>query len=75
MTPAISLYQRSIVKGVAKFAATVYDPKTGKLIVSTDPAYGFSEQRDGVVLFLFTWSRNDIGIDLRQSPPEVKKGS
>lgn len=73
VTPAISLYQQSIEKGVAKFAASVYDPRNGKLIVSTNPAYGFSEQRDGVVLFLFTWSRNDMGVDLSQSPPEVKK--
>jgi len=73
VTPAISLYQQSVAKGVAKFAATVFDPHSGKLIVSTDPAYGFSEQRDGVVLFVFTWSRNDMGIDLSKSPPEVKK--
>lgn len=72
--PAISLYQRSVEKGIAKFAASVYEPRTGKLIVSTDPVWGFSEQRDGVVLFVFTWSRNDMGVDFSKEPPEVKKG-
>ncbi|MGN6148040.1 MAG: DUF6655 family protein, partial [Rhizomicrobium sp.] len=60
--PALSLYSQSKEKGIAKFAATVYDPKSGKLITSTDPAYGFSRQSDGVVLFIFTWSHNDMGV-------------
>lgn len=70
--PALSLYEKTVEKGVAKFAASIYDPKTGKLIVSTAPAYGFSRQSDGILLFLYTWSRNDIGVDLRKNPPAVK---
>jgi hypothetical protein len=69
--PPLSLYQETEAKGVAKFAATVYDPKTGKLIVSTSPAYGFSREDDGVVLFFITWRRNDFGIDLGKDPPRV----
>lgn len=69
--PPLSLYQESEAKGIAKFAATVYDPKTGKLIVSTNPAYGFSHENDGTVLFFITWRKNDMGIDPSQYPPRV----
>ena len=69
--PALSLYQETEAKGIAKFAATVYDPKTGKLIVSTDPAYGFSHENDGVVLFFITWRKNDMGLDPTKNPPRV----
>jgi hypothetical protein len=69
--PALSLYQETDAKGIAKFAATVYDPKTGKLIVSTDPAYGFSRENDGVVLFFISWRKNDMGLDPSKSPPRV----
>ena len=62
--PSLSLYQESVVNGVAKFAASVYDPKTGKLIVSTDPAFGFAHSTEGVVLFVITWRTNDSDIDL-----------
>ena len=54
---------------IAKFAASVYDPRTGKLIVSTDPAYGFSRESDG---FLFTWSHNDMGVDMSSDPVKVR---
>jgi hypothetical protein len=69
--PPLSLYQETDAKGVAKFAATVYDPKTGKLIVSTDPAYGFSHASDGVVLFFIAWRKNDMGMDPSHYPLRV----
>lgn len=69
--PSLSLYSQNLAKGAAKFAASVYDAKTGKLIVSTDPAYGFTRQSDGVVLFLFEFDNNDLGVDLSKSPPQV----
>ena len=59
-------------KGNAKFAASVYDARSGKLIVSTDPAYGFSKQDDGVVLFLFNWDHNAMGVDFDRNPPQVQ---
>ncbi|HEY0266647.1 MAG TPA: DUF6655 family protein [Rhizomicrobium sp.] len=67
--PALALYSESNLKGTAKFAASIYDPKTGKLIVSTDPAYGFSREDDGAVLIFFTWRKNDMGVDFSKSPP------
>jgi len=69
LIPPLSLYSENVAKGAAKFAASIYDPKTGKLIVSTDPAYGFSREDDGVVLFFFSWRRNDMDIDFSKNPP------
>src|SRR5579862_6832709 len=39
--PEIALFKQAEEKGVAKFVATGYDAKTGKLLASTDPRYGF----------------------------------
>jgi hypothetical protein len=69
--PPLSLYSESTAKGAAKFAASIYDPRSGKLIVSTDPAYGFSREDDGVVLFFFAWRKTDVGIDFSKNPPRV----
>lgn len=69
--PALSLFSQNKADGSAKFAASVYDAKSGKLIVSTDPAFGFSHQESGTVLFVFTWRKNDAGVDFGSSPPRV----
>ena len=71
LVPPLSFYSDNEAKGAAKFAASIYDPKTGKLIVSTDPVYGFSHEDDGVVLFFFTWHKNDMGVEFRKNPPHV----
>jgi hypothetical protein len=71
ITPPLSLYSESVAKGAAKFAASIYDPKTGKLIVSTSPAYGFSRVDDSVILFVFSWRRNDLGVDFSKNPPNA----
>ena len=39
--PEIALFKQAEEKGVAKFVATGYDAKTGKLLATTDPRYGF----------------------------------
>jgi hypothetical protein len=72
VSPSLSLWSQNLAKGNAKFAASVYDARTGKLIVSTDPAYGFSKEDDGVVLFLFNWDHNDMGVDFDKNPPQVQ---
>jgi hypothetical protein len=69
--PALAFYQDSVVKGTAKFAATIYDNKTGKLIVSTDPAWGFTRASSGSVLIFYSWRKNDMGVDLDSNPPKV----
>jgi hypothetical protein len=72
VSPSLSLYSQNLAKGAAKLAASVYDAKTGKLIVSTDPAYGFSREDNGVVLFLFDWDENDLGVDFAKNPPRAE---
>ena len=69
--PALSLFSQNKADGSAKFAASVYDAKSGKLIVSTDPAYGFSHHESGTVLFIFTWRRSDAGVSFSNSPPRT----
>ncbi len=69
--PALALYSESNLKGTAKFAATIYDNKTGKLIVSTNPSWGFSREDDGTVLIFFTWRKNDTNVDFSKNPPAV----
>lgn len=57
--PEIALFKEAEAKGVAKFSMTGYDAKTGKLIASTDPQYGFSHQTDHTVLLFFSWRTGD----------------
>ena len=58
--PAINLFKKADTKATAKFAATGYDPKTGKLIVATEPQYGYSRKTDWVVLLFFAWTDEDF---------------
>ena len=57
--PALNLFKRAKTEATAKFAATGYDPKTGKLIVVADPQYGYSQKVDWAVLFIFAWTNQD----------------
>jgi hypothetical protein len=58
--PEIALFKTAEEKGVAKFAMTGYDAKTGKLIYSSDPKYGFSHQTNHTVLLFFSWRTGDL---------------
>ena len=58
--PAINLFKKADTRATAKFAATGYDPKTGKLVVATDPQYGYSQKTDWVVLLFFSWTNEDF---------------
>jgi hypothetical protein len=64
--PEIALFKTAEDKGVAKFAMTGYDAKTGKLISSSDPQYGFAHLTNHTVLLFFTWHDGDLfppGLD------------
>lgn len=64
--PEIALFKQAEDKGVAKFVATGYDAKTGKLLASTDPHYGFSHNTNHTVLLFFSWATGDVipqGVD------------
>jgi hypothetical protein len=67
--PEIALFKTAQDKGVAKFIATGYDAKTGKLIATTDPQYGFSHQTNHTILLFFSWESGDL------VPPNVDQNS
>jgi len=70
--PELALYKKSVRASVAKFAATGYDPKTGALITTTDPQFGFSQKTRKVVLIFFSSSTNDTvppGAPIDGAPP------
>jgi hypothetical protein len=58
--PQLAFYKSDTQQGVIKVAATSYDTRTGKLIQDLEPVYGFSHKTERVVLFLFSWSANDL---------------
>ena len=59
-TPEVALYKRDTQQGVIKLAVTTYNPKTGALIQSVAPVYGFAHTTERAVLFFFYWTRNDL---------------
>jgi hypothetical protein len=64
--PEIALFKQAEEKGVAKFVATGYDAKTGKLLSTTDARYGFSHNTNHTVLLFFSWATGDVippGVD------------
>jgi hypothetical protein len=61
--PSIALYKRDTQQGVIKIAATSYDSKTGKLIQSLDPVYGFSHKTEWGAFLIFSWETNDLMPD------------
>ena len=67
--PEVALFKTAQDKGVAKFVATSYDTKTGKLISSTEPQYGFSHQTNHTVLLFFSWETGDL------VPPNIDQNS
>jgi hypothetical protein len=67
-TPKIALYDRSTQLGVAKFAASGLSVKTGALVASSAPQYGFAHKSDYIVLLFFGWSREDVIPNGRRDP-------
>ena len=57
--PSLSVFKRNQTKATAKFEAIGYDPKTGQLVVATEPQYGHSEKIDWTLLLLLSWTRFD----------------
>ena len=58
--PEIALFKRDTRQGVIKVAATAYNARTGLLIQSLDPVYGFAHRKDWVFLVFFSWDTNDL---------------
>jgi len=64
--PELAIFKQAEQKGVAKFVATGYDAKTGALIATTDPRFGFSHNTNHTVMLFFSWATGDIvppGVD------------
>jgi hypothetical protein len=57
--PKIALYESDNQEGVAKFAFTGEDAKTGKLLQSESPQYGFAHNTKKTVLVFVSWTDND----------------
>lgn len=58
--PEIAFFKRDTRQGVIKVAATAYNARTGLLIQSLDPVYGFSHKKEWVFLVFFSWDTNDL---------------
>jgi hypothetical protein len=70
--PEIALVKRAETRGVAKFAATLYDQKSGALKSVSGASYGFSHRTHWVVLLL-GWTRDDTlprSIDPESTLPQ-----
>lgn len=59
-TPEIALFKKHEQKGVVKIAATAYDAKTGALIDSSSPRFGYSHKTSWVYLLFFTRTTDDL---------------
>ena len=57
--PEIALIKKEKTRGVAKFAATVYDAKTGELKSVSGASYGLSSKTHWFII-LVGWDRSDI---------------
>jgi hypothetical protein len=69
--PEIALFKRDERLGIAKFAATAYDAKEGRLIGTTEPRFGFSYRRKWVVLLFVSWTTDNlIPKSADEGPPE-----
>lgn len=60
--PEIALFKRARRQGVAQFAATGYDAKTGAYRGSTGPQAGVASEIEWTALLFITWSRSDIDV-------------
>jgi hypothetical protein len=70
-TPKIAIYDKETQLGVAKFAASGLGVKTGALVSSGPPQYGFAHKTDQIVLLFFGWSHDDL-IPKGQRDPDFE---
>jgi hypothetical protein len=58
--PEIAFYGQHLKRGIADFAATEYDAKSGLFIASTGPEFGYSDNRKQTVMIFFSWTKQDF---------------
>lgn len=61
--PEIALFKRTERKGVARFAATSYGAKDGRLVDSSEPRSGYSHKMEWIVLLFVSWWTDDLPND------------
>ena len=71
--PEVALLKRAETRGEAKFAATLYDAKTGALKSVSGASYGFSYRTHWVVLFV--GSTRDDTIPRSVDPESIRPQS
>lgn len=59
-TPEIAFYKNKATKGVAKFAAVVYDAKSGDMVATSGSQYGYSNLKEKTLLFVISWTEDDF---------------
>jgi hypothetical protein len=66
--PEIALYREKERQGVAKIAAVGYRASDGQLVDFTGPQFGYSHEKEWLILFFFSWRSTDLpqeeGFDL-----------
>jgi hypothetical protein len=63
--PELALFKKDETRGVAEFAATLYDQRRGALKSVSGASYGFSHKTHWIIA-LIAWTRNDTlpaGVD------------
>lgn len=58
--PEIALYKSEDQEGVAKFAFTAYEVKSGTLKGYMPPQFGFAHMRHKTIMIFYSWTTNDI---------------
>ncbi|WP_337997712.1 DUF6655 family protein [Oleispirillum naphthae] len=67
-TPKIALFEKARQLGVAKFAAAIYDAKTGAALFTGPPRFGFARKNDYTAALVISWQRDDIH-SVEDAPP------
>ncbi len=58
-TPEVAIYKDVTTQGVAKLAATAYDSKSGALVASSGPRFGYSHRTEKTLLLFINWTSTD----------------
>lgn len=72
--PEVSVFKSQLNEGVAKFAAFAYDAKSGELLTSAGPVYGFSRRLDNQALSSITWGTREGIYGVPQENGELVPG-
>lgn len=58
--PKLALFEKVRQLGIAKFAITVYDAKTGAAIAVPKPKFGYARKNEYTAALVISWKRDDI---------------